>query len=155
MFARFLAILYKLLPKVGPLRALQFKAPTPEAEALFLESVNDTRSRYRAALDSVGAGRIDLVNTDFDTGSRARTASTAGRRDLRRAAHRLAERKFAGVPDTLRRNITAFYAAAPHRTASRKERKRASEIRERCWRSRSHRATPHTEDARRNQSRVD
>jgi hypothetical protein len=30
----------------------------------------------------------------------------------------------------LRRNITAFYAAAPHRTASRKERKRAEQVRE-------------------------
>src|SRR4029077_2266993 len=38
LMARFLAFLYGLVPKVGPLRPLQFKAPTPEAEALFLES---------------------------------------------------------------------------------------------------------------------
>ena len=131
MLARCLAFLYKLLPKVGPLRALQFKAPTPEAEALFLESLNDTRGRYRAALGSVGAGRINLVNTDFDTGRPSAHGEYALADDTyAELLDRLADRKFAGVPDALRHNITAFYAAAPHRTASKKERKRAEEIRE-------------------------
>src|SRR5260221_14633889 len=48
LMARLLAFLYRLLPKVGPLRPLQFKAPTKEAEALFLESFKRTRERYRA-----------------------------------------------------------------------------------------------------------
>jgi hypothetical protein len=131
VLARCLAFLYKLLPKVGPLRALQFKAPTPEAEALFLESLNDTRGRYRAALDSVGAGRLDLVNTDFDTGKpSARGEYVLADETYAELLHRLADRRFAGVPDALRRNITVFYAVAPNRTASRKERKRAEEIRE-------------------------
>src|SRR4029079_18385160 len=30
LLARFLALLYRLLPKIGPLRPLQFKAPTKE-----------------------------------------------------------------------------------------------------------------------------
>ena len=43
--------------------------------------------------------------------------------------HRLAKRKFAGIPDALRRNLVAFYAAAPDKTASRKERKRLERVR--------------------------
>ena len=130
LFARFLAVLYKLLPKVGPLRALKFEAPTPAAEALFLESLNDTRSRYRAGLASVGAGRLDLANTDFDTGK----PSAHGEYPLAddtyaELLHRHADRKFAGVGDALRRNIAAFYATAPQRAASRKEQKRLDEIR--------------------------
>jgi hypothetical protein len=129
--ARFLALLYKVLPKVGPLSVLQFKAPTPAAEALFLGSLNDTRGRYRAALDSVGAGRINLVNTDFDTGKPSVHGEYALADDTyAELLHRLAKRKFAGVPDALRGHILAFYAAAPNRTASRKERKRAAEVRE-------------------------
>jgi hypothetical protein len=129
-FARFVALLYKLLPKVGPLRALKFVAPTPAAEALFLESLNDTRSRYRAGLASVGAGRLDLANTDFDTGK----PSAHGEYPLAddtyaELLHRHADRKFAGVGDALRRNIAAFYATAPQRAASRKEQKRLDEIR--------------------------
>jgi hypothetical protein len=129
-FARFVALLYKLLPKVGPLRALKFVAPTPAAEALFLESLNDTRSRYRAGLASVGAGRLDLANTDFDTGK----PSAHGEYPLAddtyaELLHRHADRKFAGVSDALRSNIAAFYATAPQRAASRKEQKRLDEIR--------------------------
>jgi hypothetical protein len=131
LLARFLAFVYKLLPKIGPLSVLQFKAPTPQAEALFLESINDTRSRYRAALDSVGAGRIKLANTDFDTGKPSAHGEYALADDTyAELLHRLANRKFAGVPDALRANILAFYAAAPNRTASRKERKRAEQVRE-------------------------
>jgi hypothetical protein len=130
LLARFLAFVYKLLPKIGPLSVLQFKAPTPQAEALFLESINDTRSRYRAALDSVGAGRINLANTDFDTGKPSAHGEYALADDTyAELLHRLANRKFAGVPDALRANILAFYAAAPNRTASRKERKRAEQVR--------------------------
>jgi hypothetical protein len=129
--ARFLALLYKVLPKVGPLSVLQFKAPTPAAEALFLGSINDTRGRYRAALDAVGAGRINLANTDFDTGKPSVHGEYALADDTyAELLHRLAKRKFAGIPDALRGNIIAFYAAAPNRTASRKERKRAAEVRE-------------------------
>jgi Zinc dependent phospholipase C len=130
LLARFLALVYKLLPKVGPLSVLKFKAPTPQAEALFLESINDTRSRYRTALDSVGAGRINLANTDFDTGKPSAHGEYALADDTyAELLHRLANRKFAGVPAALRANILAFYAAAPNRTASRKERKRAEQVR--------------------------
>jgi hypothetical protein len=131
ILARCLALLYKVLPKIGPLGALQFKAPTPAAEALFLASINDTRGRYRAALDSVGAGRINLVNMDFDTGRPSVHGEYALADDTyAELLHRLARRKFAGVPDALRANIIAFYAAAPNRTASRKERKHLEKIRE-------------------------
>jgi hypothetical protein len=130
VFARFLAFLYRLVPKIGPLRALQFKAPTPEAEALFLESVKDTRGRYRVALEAVGAGPIDLVNTDFDTGKpSARGEYVLADDTYAELLHRLADRKFVGVSDSLRRNIIVFYAAAPNRTASTREQKRLERIR--------------------------
>ena len=131
MFARFLALLYKLLPKVGPLGGLKFEAPTPAAEALFLASLEDTRGRYRAGLAAAGAGRLDLANTDFDTGQPSAHGEYALADDTyAELLHRHADRKFAGVTAALRRNISAFYAAAPHRVADRKEQKRLEKIRE-------------------------
>ena len=65
LLARFLALLYKLMPKVGPFRGMQFHAPTPEAEKLFLESFKNTRERYRVVLGVDAA--IDPPNTDFDS----------------------------------------------------------------------------------------
>ena len=131
VLARFLAFLYKLLPKVGPLRPLQFKTPTKEAEALFLESFKGTRERYRAALDALGRGRLDLPNTDFDTGK----AEGQGEYVLADETYaelltRLTRHPQAPVTDALRQRINAFYAAAPNRTLSRKERKRAAKVKE-------------------------
>jgi len=131
LLARVLAFLYRLLPKVGPLRPLQFKAPTQEAEALFLESFKETRERFRSALDALDRGRLDLPNTDFDTGK----PSAHGEYSLADATYaELLDRLTAhpaAVPDALRANINAFYAAAPNRFSDKKERKRAATIKKR------------------------
>lgn len=66
--ARVLGWLYALVPKIGPLRPLAFKVPTPGAEKLFLDSLTRTRARYRAELESLRAGRLRLANIDLDTG---------------------------------------------------------------------------------------
>jgi hypothetical protein len=68
IFARLLGVLYKIVPKIGPLRPLAFKVPTPEAERLFLDSLTRTRARYADALRDFRAGRLNLPNLDFDTG---------------------------------------------------------------------------------------
>ena len=131
LFARLLGLLYKLLPKIGPLRPLQFKAPTKEAEALFLESVKDTRERYRLSLDAVARGRLNLANTDFDTGKPTTRGEYAlADETYAELLHRLAEHRPAAVQEDLRKHLTAFFAATtPGRTASKKERKHAEEIR--------------------------
>jgi hypothetical protein len=65
---RFLAVAYRLVPKIGPFRSLRFSVPTPETERLFLESFINTRERFRQSLDALRASRLRLPNTDFDTG---------------------------------------------------------------------------------------
>jgi hypothetical protein len=132
LMARFLAFLYKLLPKIGPLKPLQFKAPTKEAEALFLESFKGTRERYHTALDALGRGRLDLPNTDFDTGK----PSAHGEYSLADETYaelldRLTGDRHPAVPEALRADINAFYAAPPSRPPDKKERKRQKQIKER------------------------
>jgi hypothetical protein len=68
IFARIMGALYAMLPKIGPFRPLAFKVPPPEAERLFLDSLTRTRVRYRAALESLRAGRLHLANVNLDTG---------------------------------------------------------------------------------------
>jgi hypothetical protein len=128
-FSRLIATFFKLLPKVGPLKPLSFRAPTPQAEALFSASLKDTRARYGAALDALARGRLDLPNTDFDTGK----PSAHGEYPLADETYselidRLSRRDFADVSAALRRNITAYYAAAPARTLTRKEAKRMEKV---------------------------
>lgn len=66
--ARVLGFLYSLLPKIGPLRPLAFKVPTPEAEKLFLDSLDRTRERFGVALRDLGRGALQLPNLNLDTG---------------------------------------------------------------------------------------
>jgi Zinc dependent phospholipase C len=69
-FARILAFVYRLLPKIGPLRPLAFKVPNPRAERLFLESIERSRARFRSALQELRTGRLKLQNIDLDTAKR-------------------------------------------------------------------------------------
>jgi hypothetical protein len=130
LFARFVAFLYRLVPKIGPLKPLSFKTPTPQAERLFAASFTDTRARFAASLDAAGRGRLDLPNTDFDTGQPAAHGEYALADDTyAELLRRLSRKRFDGVSRALQKNIEGFYAAVPDRTASRKERRHAKEIR--------------------------
>jgi hypothetical protein len=72
--ARFLAFLFRLIPKVGPFRVFAFKVPPPAAEKMFLASFDDTVRRYddllKVAGENEGAGenRLQLLDENFDTG---------------------------------------------------------------------------------------
>jgi hypothetical protein len=105
-----IAFFIRVMPKIGPLKALAFKVPTPEAERVFMESFNATLDRYRGMLTEVGRGRIDLQNRDFDTGR----PTHAGEYSLADEAYaklleKLAGRDFEKVTASLRENILAFY----------------------------------------------
>src|SRR5579859_395325 len=40
--ARIMAVIFKIIPKVGPFKAIAFKMPNPDTETLYLKSVNST-----------------------------------------------------------------------------------------------------------------
>jgi hypothetical protein len=121
-FAKVLAFLYRLLPKIGPLRPLSFKTPTPEAERLFEQSFKDTRARFAQTLEEVRERRLRLANTDFDTGRPARVGEYAlADETYKDLVKRLKKKKYAGVSPALRADIDRFYAtsAATASTAAR------------------------------------
>ena len=111
LFARFFVWVVRVLPKVGPFKPLAFKTPSPEAEQLFTVSFKAARDRYRALLQSARANRLDLRNTDFDTGE-----------PTRRGEYRLADETYAelvarlkkktDVPPGIRADIARFYGSA-------------------------------------------
>lgn len=114
LFARFLAFVYRLVPKIGPLKPLSFKTPTPDSQALFADSFRLAASRYRAALNDAADRRFNLTNTDFDTGKQAaygeyRLADETYAELLKE----LRRRKFDDVSEPLRANIRRFYGSKP------------------------------------------
>jgi zinc dependent phospholipase C len=131
-FARFLAFIYRLIPKIGPFRAFSFSVPTPEAERLFLESFTTTREHFRQSLDALSGAHLHLLNTNFDTGR----PTTRGDYSLADDTYgellgKLAERGFASVSDSLRSDLAAFYGdvdSLPTDTDA--ERKRSARVRQ-------------------------
>lgn len=129
-FARFLAAVIRILPKIGPLSALAFRVPTPEAEQLFADSFRATRERYRAMLAGAGDGRIELANTDFDVGRRARWGENeVADETYVELLERFAERRFAGMPAALRQDVLQFFATPLPADAPEDSREDAEDVR--------------------------
>ena len=108
--SRLLAFVIRIIPKVGPLKALSFRTPTPQAEKLFMESFNATIERYRALLASERTRRVQLPDVNLDVGK----ATAAGMykiadKTYARLVDELSMHGFAGIPAELRQNILAFY----------------------------------------------
>lgn len=120
-FARLIAFLFRILPKVGPFRALSFRAPTPEAERLFMMSFNRSLDDYRSSL-----AHPDLQNRNLDTGRPVHPG--AYRLADRAYAHlldKLADKNFERVSAALRDDILAFYrSAGPPATGKSKSRQK-------------------------------
>jgi Zinc dependent phospholipase C len=131
-FARFLAFIYRLIPKIGPFRAFRFSVPTPAAERLFLESFTTTREHFRQSLDALSAAHLDLPNTDFDTGQATRRGEyTLADDTYDKLLGKLADRAFATVSESLRSNLVAYYGDVDSiRNGTNAERKRSATVRQ-------------------------
>lgn len=130
LLARFLAFLFKLLPKVGPLRTLAFTPPTPEAEQLFTDSFRAARDRYRVLLADARDGRVDLANTDFDTGKPARWGEyPLADETYVDLLEKLSDHRKAQITPELRRDLVRFFEGAEGSARDKAERKRAQKAR--------------------------
>lgn len=126
LFARFLGVMYRVLPKVGPLKPLAFKAPNAEAAALFAQSFRDATTRFRAEVRDLRDRQFEIRNTNFDTGRPSRYGEySLADETYAELLEKLSDRQFDGTPVALRRNIVAFYGDSPRPMLdSRKARKR-------------------------------
>jgi hypothetical protein len=108
---RFLAFLARIIPKIGPLKVLQLRTPTPETERMFEASFNASLDRYRKLLGQADAGQLNLPNDNFDTGE----TTGPGKYRLNDEAHAelldaLAKQNFSSASPDLRAELLEFYA---------------------------------------------
>ena len=114
LFARFLGVLYRILPKIGPLKPLSFKAPTPEAAELFARSFRDATARFRTEVNDLKDRQFEIANANFDTGRPSRFGDYSLADDTYgELLVQLSDQKFQGLPVALTRNIVAFYGDGP------------------------------------------
>jgi hypothetical protein len=122
--ARVMAVIFKIIPKIGPFKAIAFKMPNPDTETLYLKSVNSTVDQYRAGLRDLKTGKLQLANMDFDTGK----PTSPGEYRLTDETYaklldKLTKTKFADLRPDVRQNILAFYQnpSAPNFTKKKRE----------------------------------
>lgn len=107
-----LSFFFRIIPKIGPLRVLAFRTPTPQAEKLFEESFNDTLDHYRALLTELAKGSVSLPNDNFDVG--VETARGIYRMNDNAQAElldKLAKNNFVGTPPEMRAELLRFFSS--------------------------------------------
>jgi Zinc dependent phospholipase C len=110
--ARILAFFLKIVPKVGPFKAVDFRIPTKQTEDLYIKSVDATVESYSGLLREEAKGKLYLPNRDFDTGH-----------DTQAGEYSLSDKTFAKLVDQLsskkagdpmrpeiRDNLLSFYS---------------------------------------------
>jgi len=106
---RLLAFFFTILPKIGPLKTLDFKMPTPATENIYMASVNDSAHEYSLDLTQSKSRSFTLDNKDFDTGKETK----AGEYSLTDDSYadlldKLADHHFAQVTPELQANMLDF-----------------------------------------------
>jgi hypothetical protein len=111
-FERFVAFLFKLVPKFGPLKVLQLRTPTPETEHKFEASFNAALDRYKILLAETKAGKTpDVPNDNFDTGAVTPPGVYFMADDVyAKLIEKLAAQNFAGLTPELRAELLGYYA---------------------------------------------
>jgi hypothetical protein len=109
-FEKFLAMLLKIIPPVGPLDILQLKVPTPTVEQIFMSSFNRTVAQYGGQLDAVAKKSLDLQDKNYDVG----VITPAGVYRLTDDSqafwlHKLAGKGFATLTPAMMQELLDFY----------------------------------------------
>ncbi len=120
-----LAFLIRLIPKVGPFKALSFRVPTPATETMFMTSFNASLQSYDGMIrEKETTGRLAVENDNFDTGS----VTGPGEYPLADSTYadlvnRLDKIHFAQISPQLRDVILSYYSNldAPYGTKKNKK----------------------------------
>jgi len=110
--ARFLAFLFRLVPKFGPLKGFAFPVPPAQVERMFEASFDAAAQRNRLSYAQAEQGGLKLTNRDLDTGKPVSPGEYAlTDKTYDKLLVKLAENEFNGVTPDIRDNILSFYDA--------------------------------------------
>ena len=125
----FLAFILKLLPPIGPLRAVKLKMPTPPVEKLFMDSFDRAVKQFSREIDNAMAGSLQLEDKNYDVG--VVTAAGAYRLDDNVQAYwlnLLARKKFSTVTPPIRSELLNYYSNLSAPIATKRDKKKWREL---------------------------
>jgi hypothetical protein len=107
-----MALLIRILPKIGALSNLAIRGPNEAAEQEYVKSVNECLGRYDALLQQLHAGDAPaLENRDLDTGFKIKPGSyPLADKTYAKLLDQVASRASGPISDSLRQNILEYYA---------------------------------------------
>ena len=115
--ARIVAFFLRIVPKVGPFRALKLQMPNPALQAEYLKSMNSVVDNYNAALHQLRHEAhaktvvLHLEDRDLDTGAATRPGEYAlCDKTYARLLAMLVKAPQTPVPAALQSNVLAYYA---------------------------------------------
>jgi hypothetical protein len=122
---RLIAVFVKLLPPIGPLRALSLKMPTPPVEKLFMESFERSAKQFAQAVDQAMDGSLHLPPKNYDVG----VVTLAGQYRLDDDVQAfwlsvLAKKNFSTVTPEIRHELLVYYADLDAPIATKKDKRK-------------------------------
>jgi hypothetical protein len=126
---RTLAILLKLVPPIGPLRALTLRMPTPEVEKLFMDSFDRSAKQFGEAIDQAMDGNLRLEPKNYDVG----VVTLAGQYRLDDNVQAywlnlLAKKNFSSLTPAIRSELLRYYSDPNAPIATRKDKRKWREL---------------------------
>ncbi len=108
---RILAFIVKILPPIGEIKILKFKALTPPIETLFMKSFDVAHRDYRDNVNAARSQSLQLENKNFDVG----VITRPGEYKLQDQTYaywlgELSQSGFAAVNPGVARDILAYYS---------------------------------------------
>jgi hypothetical protein len=123
-----IAVILPIIPKMGPLSKLRFKAPSPEIEKLFIKSFDSTLVNFDRAVNDFHKGNSQLANRTLDTGYPTVYGEySIADQNYQDFLMMLYKGKFEHLNAPIRTNLMAFYAVHP-KPLNKKERLNWKEI---------------------------
>ena len=107
------AFLIKIVPKIGPFKALRFQNVGPDGEKKFIASFDSTLVHYHEAIAQLQTHKLSLPDIDYDTGK----PTSPGEYELTDKTYddlldKLSADKFVRLTAPLQQNILTFYSKA-------------------------------------------
>jgi len=144
--SRILAFFLKLIPKVGPFKAVNFKIPTQQTEDMYIKSVNDTVENYTLLLSQAGNPKLELPNRDCDTGRETRAGEYAlTDKTYASLIDKLAGKNSGPISPALEENLVQFYSDRNAPNATRKDAKAWRKLQDELEQLKQRTAMPSTE----------
>jgi hypothetical protein len=127
-----LAILIRILPRIGALSDLAIKVPTQDTQDLYVKSVNRTIEVYGGFLEQLAVTpklAEPLPNRDLDTGDKNQPGAYAlTDKTYATLLHKIAKYPERPIPPDLKQNILDYYSDANAPITTKKNRKAWAEV---------------------------